>query len=273
MMKSHPTIMKLCLFALLLNMGAFLLLTPAKAEEEEKPKADLYVDILSQYIFRGVAFSKDSAVIQPSMTASYKGFSVNIWGNLDTDEAKGFGEDVRGTNWNETDFTASYTHELYGSLSGTAGVVYYSLVGDDSCEVFGGLSYAFPWLTVGFTAYREVGHFPGWWLQLDITRNIALPWYGMNMDLGASFGYQTIEDDDTLLRGFGKHQKFGDYSAFTAGQLSAALNIPVCKYLTISPKIGVSFPLSGDASDRIEAVSWDHEETHVFGGIRLSASF
>lgn len=270
MLKSHPKVMKLCIFALLVNMGVFLLLAPARAEEEDKPKADLYVDILSQYIFRGVAFSKDSAVIQPSMTASYKGFAVNIWGNLDTDEAEGFGENVGSANWNETDFTASYTHEIYGALSGTAGVVYYSLVGFDSFEVFGGLTYAFPWLNVGFTAYREVGHFPGWWLQLDITKNIALPWCGMSVDLGASFGYQTLEDEDTLLKLSGKTD---DYSAFTAGQISAALNIPVFKYLTISPKIGVAFPLSGEATDRIEAVSWDQDDTHVFGGIRLSASF
>ncbi len=252
------------------GVGLVMSVNGVKAEEVEKPKADIYVDALSQYIFRGVAFSKDSVVIQPSFTASYKGFAVNFWGNLDTDEAEGFGEGTDGTNWNETDVTLSYTHELFKGINGTVGTVYYSLVGDDSFEVFGGLSYAFPWVNIALTAYREVGHFPGWWVQLDLSRNFPLPWCGMSVDLGTSFGYQTLDDDDTLLDSSGKE---GDYSAFTAGTLSAALNIPLGKYLTLSPRIGYAFPLSNEASDRIEATSWDGDADHVFGGIRIAASF
>lgn len=257
-------------FALFACVCLLLCSTPVLAENEEKPQFDLSVDILSQYIFRGIAFSKDSAVIQPSMTASYRGFSVNIWGNLDTREAKGFGEGNGGANWNETDFTASYSHELYKGLQGTAGVVYYAIVGDDSCEIFAGLSYDLPWLTVGFTAYREVSHYPGWWLQLELSRNLALPWYGMSLDLGANFGYQTLEDDDTLLDKSGTE---GDYSAFTAAEFSAALNIPLGKYVTVSPKIGFTTPLSDAAAARIEASSWDGKENHIFGGLQISASF
>lgn len=272
MERMRSYVLRLCMLTVLVNLVVCLGVTPVKAEgeEEDKPTASLYVDVLNQYIFRGVAFSKDSAVIQPSMTASYKGFSVNLWGNFDTDEAEGFGEDVDGANWNETDFTASYTHALYKELSGTVGVVYYSIVADDSFEVFGGLSYALPWFNVAFTAYREVGHFPGWWLQLDISKNIPLPWCGMSVDLATSFGYQTLEDDDTLLNLDGDQD---DFSAPMAGIVSAALNIPVGKYFAISPRVGVTFPLSGDGADRIEAASWDQEETHVFGGIRLSAAF
>jgi hypothetical protein len=142
-----------------------LSVAPATAQEEEEdgPSASFSTDIFSQYVWRGYGLSKDSAVIQPSMTIGYKGFSVNMWGNFDTDENFVPDGDAK---WNETDFTFSYSHEFYPGLSGTVGGVYYSLNGvDDSFEVFGGVSYAFPWLTVGFNVYKEVSHNPGWWLE------------------------------------------------------------------------------------------------------------
>lgn len=46
--------------------------------EEEKPTANLSVGAYSQYIWRGFEMSKNSIVIQPSMTVAYKGFSANI---------------------------------------------------------------------------------------------------------------------------------------------------------------------------------------------------
>src|SRR5512137_2166338 len=54
------------------------------AAEQEKPTADFTVSALSAYIWRGQQQTKDSMVIQPSMTLGYKGFTANHWGNLDT---------------------------------------------------------------------------------------------------------------------------------------------------------------------------------------------
>lgn len=58
----------------------------AMAEEKvEVPSADASVAFLSKYVWRGFELSDDSIVIQPSMTVAYKGFGMNLWGNLDTD--------------------------------------------------------------------------------------------------------------------------------------------------------------------------------------------
>ena len=57
----------------------------AEESEETKPSASADVGIFSKYIWRGWELSDDSVVIQPSITAEYKGFSMNLWGNLDTD--------------------------------------------------------------------------------------------------------------------------------------------------------------------------------------------
>lgn len=250
-------------------IGLTLSHTPVRAEVE-RPQFDFSVDVLSRYVFRGIAFSKDSAVIQPSMSASYKGFEVGMWGNLDTSEAKGFGEGAGGASWNETNFTFSYDRELTEGLHGSVGMIYYALVGDDAFELHGGISYDLPWLTVGFTAFKEISHYPGWWLQFELSRNQELPWYGMSVDLGATFGYQTLQDNDTVLD---KHGNEGSYSAFTAAEFSAALNIPIGEHITLSPKIGFTTPLSDKAAARIEAESWDGKENHFFGGIQLAASF
>lgn len=232
--------------------------SPARGDApQDRPTVNASVDILSQYIFRGVALSSESAVIQPSITLGYKGFSLGIWGNFDTEE-KIFSGNER---WNETDFTLSYSREIVPNLTGTVGIVYYSLVNapEDSTEAFAGLSYAFPWFTVGITGYREFHNYPGWWMQIDVSRNFKLPCYGMSLDVGVSAGYLDSNPQN--------------YADFHSGQVSAALNIPVHKSVAISPKIGFAFPLTGDGRDNIKFNSWDGDAKHVFGGIRIAASF
>lgn len=224
---------------------------------EDNPTASVSVDVLSQYIFRGVALSADSAVFQPTMTLGYKGLSLAVWGNFDTNEKLYTG----GARWNETDFTLSYTREIVKNLTGTIGYIYYALDNspDNSNEFFFGLSYAFPWFNIGVTAYREFVSYPGWWMQIDLSKNFKLPWYDMNVDVGASFGYLDSETQH--------------FANFHSGTLLAALNIPINKYFTISPRVGFAFPLTGEGADNIIANSWDGQDCHVFGGIRFMASF
>ncbi|HQN17617.1 MAG TPA: hypothetical protein PKV86_00695 [Syntrophobacteraceae bacterium] len=247
-----------------------LLSTIAKAEgEEDKPSAAVYTDVLSQYIWRGFALSRESAVIQPSLAASYKGFSISVWGNYDTNDHNPAIPN-QGAKWNETDLILSYSREIYGGLSATVGTIYYSLNGPDSTEVYGGLSYALPWLTVAVTGYREVSHYPGWWVQFDLSRNIKLPCYDMSVDLGMTFVYLNSSDNTAYPDPDNPDQAF---SGFLSGQIFAALNIPVWKFISISPRIGFAFPLSHQANQELTLLSWDQQANHVFGGIRIAASF
>ena len=261
--------------ALLLVM---LFSAPVKAEgEEDRPTFSGYTDVLSQYVWRGFALSQDSAVIEPSMTVGYKGFSINIWGNFDTDSKYKNNPSV-GAKWNETDFTAAYSREIYGGLSGTVGCIYYAYGLDstlqanvpDSVEIYGGLSYALPWLNVGVIGYREVSHNPGWTIQFDLSRNFKLPWYGMSTDLGLSFFYINSLDNSSYPDPTNPEQAF---SGFMSGQGLVALNIPVWKFVTVSPRIGYAFPLSPSGSQEISLLSWDSKDWHVFGGLRISAAF
>jgi hypothetical protein len=242
------------------------------AAEPPALTASFYVDFLNQYIWRGYALSdaQKGMVFQPSATVTYRGFSLNVWSNFDTYDNNPACP-VLGPAWNETDLTLSYTHELVKNLNGTLGMIYYFLNGvDDSFEIYSGLAYTFPWLTVGVTGYREISHYPGWWVTLDLSKNIKLPCYDWSIDLGATFIYQASEDQGAYPS---PPKGDGPYQNFHAGLLSAAINFPIGKYLTISPKVGYAFPLSGQADDEIESLSWDHDSNHVWGGLRITASF
>ncbi len=265
----------------------------ATAPEEQKPPAPSFsfsTDILSQYIFRGAAQSKDSAVFQPSFTATYAGFSASVWGNFDSTRHSNNplmtlpSGQVGNSKWSETDFTLSYTKELCKNFSVLIGNVYYSLEPPisnfDQDEVFGGVSYAFPWLTVAFTTYGEVTHAADVWFQLDLTKSIPVDMLckGATLDLGASFGYLILlQDNNNLNSGAGLTTpapgSIGSYSNFHTAQLTADVKFPIGKYVTIAPKIGVWLPLTDAAADYLDANSLDSKSTHFYGGINLTATF
>jgi hypothetical protein len=263
----------------------------AAAPEEQKPFFSFSTDILNQYIFRGAAQSRNSAVIQPSASATWYGFTVNIWGNFDTTRHSNNpfmplpeGQ-VGNAKWSETDVTVSYTKEICKNFSVTLGNVYYGLQQPisafDQDELFGGVSYTFPWLTVAFTTYGEVTHTVDVWLQLDLTKSIPVDMLckGATLDLGASFGYLILLHDNNVLSLTGSSLNpptpldVGSYSNFHTAQLTADIKFPIGKYLTIAPKIGLWLPLTDAASNYLEANSLDKQSVHVYGGINLTATF
>ena len=128
---------------------------PAAMAEEEVPSADASIAFLSKYVWRGFELSDDSIVIQPSMAVAYKGFGMNLWGNLDTDYY------ASETNkWNETDFTLSYDG-AYEKLGYGVGWILYALDGvHDTQEIYGTLSYDVL-LAPTFTFYYDIDDFAG----------------------------------------------------------------------------------------------------------------
>lgn len=268
----------------------------APAPAEDKPTASFGVDILSQYIWRGIALSRRSAVMQPSLTVGYKGFSANVWGNFDTGEDNPFlypNPGKRGAKWNETDFTFGYSRDLYTgttikSISANVGVIYYALDSTanpqgDSFEIYWGLAADVNWFKLAATVNKEVSHYPGWWLTLGISRVFELPFKvqdnsNVNVELGHNFIFLFSNDaaaypnpsDDTLTSAF---------SGPLAGQLYATLNIPVHKYVTISPKVGFWYAVGGNSTDlqsgnqNITGLSWDKQHNHVYGGLNVTFAY
>ena len=240
----------------------------AKEEVESKPTADFSVAFLSQYIWRGYALSENSLVIQPSGTISYYGFSINLWGNLDTHIDDGTGNET--SMFNETDFTVAYDHS-FGPVSLGVGYIYYGLEGvPDSQEVYIIAGYDML-LSPSITVYRKISNYPSWYVNFSLSHSFELP-KGINLNLGASAGYYGY--DDVYEAGSDSHK----YHNFHDGVISASLDIPLGKYFTMSPLIAYSFPLSDDARDFIPTMSIadvanDNDADFFYGGVTFSTSF
>jgi hypothetical protein len=251
------------LTATLLMLGSHI---PAfAAEEAEKPSGSMSVAMLSKYVWRGYELSKDSLVIQPSITASYMGFGINLWGNLDTDQSSDmFAED--GANWNETDLTLSYGGKA-GMVTYGAGYIYYGLEGiDDTQELYGSIGLD-TLLAPTLTVYRDIDAYPGWYTTLGISHSFQVT-ESMSLALAGQVSYLSADDADTLAD---PDDPNSEYSDFHDGKLSATLNIPITEEITVAPNIAYSFALSGGASDIIQAASASGEDDDfIFGGITLN---
>lgn len=247
--------------------------------EEDKPTASLAVMAMSKYVWRGFELSKDSVVIQPSMTVAYKGFSANVWGNVDTDFYLPGTTNFETNYWNETDFTLAYDWTM-GPVGLTAGYIYYGLDGiPDTQEVFAKAA-LHVLLTPTLAVYRDYDHLAGWYATFGVSHTLPLT-EQIGLSLGAQVGYLSADDKSSYpeLDGVGGNVT-GAYSGFHDGVLSASVAIPVVEYITITPMVMYSFPLTSDAGDLIETTSFDFirsgrggDNDFVYGGVTASLAF
>ena len=166
--------------------------------EEDKPTASIAVSALSKYVWRGFELSKDSLVLQPSVTVGYKGFSANVWGNEDTDVYCRMRQEDAGTNnWTETDFTLAYDWTM-GPVGLTAGYIYYGVIGPDTQEVFAKAA-LHTLLTPTLTVYRDYDHLPGWYATLGVSQTVPIT-EKIGLSLGAQVGYLAADDASSYAR-------------------------------------------------------------------------
>ncbi|MBI4768747.1 MAG: hypothetical protein HY787_29855 [Deltaproteobacteria bacterium] len=237
-------------------------------KEEPKPYATASSAFLTKYVWRGYELSKDSLVIQPSLTVGYQGFEANLWGNLDTKDYYTRSEKM---NWNETDLTLSYTKEL-GPTKLTGGYIYYALDNaEDSQELFlkiAGKILLSPTLSI----YKEIANYPGWYFNLGAAHSLNLT-KTITLDLAASVGYQIsdtdkiVKYDSNLLPTTEKHNGLHD------GLISVGMTVPFGKYFALKPMVAYSLPLSDDAKNRIKGTSLSNQDSFFFGGITFTATF
>ena len=242
---------------------------PINVWAEDKPTASADVGVFDKYVWRGYELSDDSVVIQPSITMSYKDFSLNLWGNLDTR----MDDDTHSNQFNETDMTLSYDKE-FGPVCLGAGYVYYGLDGiNDSEEIY--LSIGIDMiLSPTLTAYREIAHLPSWYLSFGLSHSFELP-KDITLDLAGSVGYYYADNADDFAEYNSQLAASNDpYRSFHDGLVSIGLTIPVAEYITLSPVVSYSFPLTGDADNHIAAVNpYSDDSDYVYGGATVSIAF
>ena len=224
---------------------------PATAAAPAAPAPDVTGSVsftgLNKYIFRGAEISARSVVLEPSVTINYKGFSLNVWGNSDTDQhatqvfvpgKDGSGEGHK--SFNETDLTLSYTYNI-DKLALTGGYIYYGTeYAQQTQELYVSTTYdmiAHPTISI----YRDIDANPGWYVNLSFSQSLPvakMPNGDMTVDLGASFGYYNISSLTPANK---------TYSALHDGMVKVGLTVPVAKNVVVQPITQYWFPLSGKA--------------------------
>ncbi|GAB6183652.1 TorF family putative porin [Thermodesulfovibrio hydrogeniphilus] len=248
-------------------------------QEEDKVTGSVGLGVYNRYIFRGYELSSGSVVIQPSVTVSYKGFSVNYWGNIDTNErqTQSFVPDRPGRkSFNESDLTLSYTFNPIDKLSLTAGYIYYGTkYTDETEELFLSATYdviSKPTLTI----YRDISTYPSTYINLSFSHSFEV-YKDITLDLAASFGY--FKGDDSYWRTY--ERSTGEYtgkkySGFHDGKLQAGFTIPITKNLTVQPVVQYWFPLSNKAKRIVDGNPYNpngHLDDTWVTGINITFSF
>lgn len=244
--------------------------------EEDKPTASLAVSALSQYILRGFELSKDSIVLQPTMVVAYKGFSATAWGNVDTSYyVPGPNEDTN--YWNETDFTLAYDWTM-GPVGLTAGYIYYGLDGiPDTQEVFARAAWH-ALLTPTLSVYRDYDNLAGWYITLGVSHSVPIT-DKIGVNLSAQVGYLDAADASSYGEVNAANWTYTGkaYSGLHDGLLSVSVPVPIAEYITVTPVLSYSFPLTGDAADLIEMKSLagggSGDNNFIYGGVTVSMAF
>ncbi len=263
-----------------------MLSAPGAFGEEARPTADFSVSALSAYIWRGQELSKNSIVLQPSATVSYRGFSANVWGNLDTKPYTAAG-DRNPANWTETDFTLSYASAI-GKVTASLGYIFYGLNAPvqgaadppDSQEVFASISID-TLLSPTLTLYKEIDHYRQWYVLLGISHAFEFN-KTVSLKLSATASYlksEYADPNDPLNIGYPKYTEAGlptadKYDNFHDGVISAALPISVARYVTVTPSVSYVFPLSAEAKNEMRGRSRNmSDSSFLYGGVTLGIAF
>ena len=229
----------------------------------------------------------------------YKGFSANLWGNLDTKPYYGgAGADpAYASQWNETDWTLSYTKTI-GKVNAGVGYIYYNLGSfnkdapdrADAQELLATVTLN-ALLSPTLTVYKEVSHYRTWYVLLGISHAFELNKMA-SLKLAASASYlQSTYADAALFKigaGYGGYPKFDGnalatndkFKNFHDGSVTASLPIKATGSVTITPTVSYIFPLSGDAKDEMKgqgfkgtAVPGDRDSSFLVGGLTAIFTF
>ena len=233
--------------------------------EEPKVSGFASVDVMSNYVWRGIKVS-NSWVVQPSVGIGYGGFAANIWGNYDGDvaEATSNGETGHG-EMTEVDVTLSYT-KSFNKLTLGGGYIYYAFDGfNDTQEVFVTAAYD-TLLSPALTVYYDYDEGNGAFIIASIGHTFKLP-----KDMSLKFGALASYNIENGIMGF--DDDGNKFSNFYNAEVNAALTIPLTKALSITPKLAYSFAISSDAKDAMNGLANDGRHDILYGGLNLTLSF
>ncbi len=225
---------------------------------------EITADYFGKYIWRGQNLS-DDPVFQPGLSASYKGLTAAIWGNMDLTNINGNSGD-----FSEMDYSLDYSSTFSGieGVGYSVGVIYYDFPGTttkDTTEVYWGLNFDLP-LNPSITVYHDVDEAEGSYVSLAFGHSIERiaelgPDIPVGMEIGTSLGW-----------GSGSYNKYywvTDQSKLQDLTFSVSFPMEIAGW-TLSPSLNYITLVSDDIRD---TDVYGTDSDFFFAGISLSKSF
>ena len=214
-------------------------------------EATATIDVYNKYMWRGFTLDTDP-VIQPGFNLSGYGFTLSYWGSYDASQDDGSTSD-------EQDFVIDYTLD-FEAASVSLGHTYYAFPTADSYSKEWYVGVSLPIILSPSVVYykdygkEDQGGGDGTYLCLAASYSIiAFEEPEITLDLGASVGF----NDKLFIAGEG-----GDII------LTAGLNIPITRSLSMSPVVGYVSPF-GDLKD----VNDGNQKKRTYGGVSIGCLF
>ena len=250
--------------------GVFLLgmMTVCYGQEAEKAEPtvnfEVTADFFSKYILRGQNLD-DDPVFQPGFSATYKGLTAAIWGNLEFTNINGNSGD-----FSELDYVLDYSGAMPGieGVGYSVGVIYYDFpdtMVKDTTEIYWGLNFDLP-LAPSVMVYHDVDEAEGTYISLAAVHSIEKiielgPDMPVGMRLGTSLGW-----------GSGSYNKYywgTDQSKLNDLTFSLSFPMEIAGW-TLAPSLNYVTLLSDDIRDT-DAYGTDSD--FFFAGFSLLKSF
>ncbi|MDY0104989.1 MAG: hypothetical protein RBS07_18800 [Lentimicrobium sp.] len=255
------------LFLVPLCYGQEGITEPEQPAEEtiDRPTLNINTSFYSLYVWRGYELSHESFVMFPSVTLSWKGFSINWWGDIDTDY---YGQPDGLQCW-EQDYLVWYSNS-WQKLNYTLGYIHYNTKATDTQEIWIALGLS-TFLNPTFSVWYDIEDSGSWYYNLalshsfPICKDYVFGNYDWSLDVGGWVSYYRQDD----------YTKYDiNYSAWHDGNVWAGVKIPLSDICSITPKIQYSFPLSHKADKNLQAASFDGSDSQfVYGGLIFDYTF
>jgi uncharacterized protein (TIGR02001 family) len=249
---------------------SFISCPAALAETEDKIAFSLTSDFYSKYIWRGQLIN-DDFVFQPSISAGYKGFTANVWGNVDlTDYHNNSGE------FTEYDLTLDYRNKFSedSKVGYSVGVIHYhfpSASATDTIEFYWGFNFDVP-LKPAVKIYHGLGNENGTYVNFSLghtLENIATfskDCY-CDLQLGTSLGWSNSTYNKDY---WGVDESRLNDLAFTIG-------LPICfaNGWAVKPSLNYVTLVDGAIrkSDAFATSDSTRDSDYFFTGVSISKSF
>ncbi len=229
--------------------------------EKDGITVNVAADLFSKYVWRGQNVV-DDWVLQPSISAGYKGLTGSIWSNMDL-----HGEVVDERDFTEVDYSVDYSNTFPGQdvFAYSVGVIYYDFPNmhvPATSEAYGGLSASVPW-SPEIRAYYDFDEIDGTYVQLSVGHTIEKirqwrPDCYCDLQAGASIGYGS--------RGYNEGYFGVDEGAINDLTLTAGLPLCLGKW-TVKLSVGYSMMIDYD----VRAVT--RHSDNLWGGIGAAYEF